>query len=257
MLNWILKGLSYPRSVLFTLWALVFTLFMSVVVLAVAVLIRVRKILDVVIIYGWSRPLVWPAGVRVEVRGAEHIRKTGKGFLILFNHSSLYDIPVLYGYFPRSFRFGAKIELFKIPLFGPAMRACGVLPIDRGNRNKVMQVYDQAISRIHNGECFALAPEGTRQDGIQLGKFKRGPFEFAINAQSDVVPVVLAGALKVLPKHSVWANMGHWRQTVILQITPPIAASEYTIEQSEALQERVRSQMEPVFNQLNAELGGF
>ena len=249
--------LSYPRALLFTPYGIVLTVLMSIFAVVSSMTFRVKKLLDLIIIYGWSRPLVWPAGVRVEVRGAELVRRSKKGFLILFNHCSLYDIPVLYGYFPRPFRFGAKVELFKIPFFGAAMRAVGILPIDRGNRNKVMKVYERAIARIEQGECFALAPEGTRQDGAYLGKFKRGPFEFAINAQMDVVPVVMVGALKVLPKHSYWVNMGRWHRKVVIQILPPIAASDYTMENVDQLQERVRSVMEPVFNQLNVEVEGF
>jgi 1-acyl-sn-glycerol-3-phosphate acyltransferase len=167
------------------------------------------------------------------------------------------DIPVLYAYFPRSFRFGAKIELFKIPFFGKAMELCGVLPIDRSNRNKVMQVYENAIARVKKGEAFALAPEGTRQKEATLGRFKRGPFEFAINAQMDIVPVVLAGAYDVLPKDGVLINVGRWRRKVIVQILPRVSTKGLTIEQVDGLLENVRSQMDPIYIQLNEELKGF
>jgi 1-acyl-sn-glycerol-3-phosphate acyltransferase len=204
----------------------------------------------------WSLPIILLAGVQVEVRGIEHVRKTGKGFLLLFNHTSLLDIPILFGYFPRSFRFGAKIELFKIPFFGADMRACGVLPIDRANRNKVMKVYEEAIARVESGESFALAPEGTRQSAAQLGKFKRGPFEFAINARMDIVPVVVSGVLDVLPKHSVFVNAGRFRRKVIIAIAPPVSAGEYTADTMDDLVEKVRAEMEPLFYQLNSELVG-
>ena len=246
--------LSYPRAVLATVFNIVLTFSLCFVVLFLALVVRNRDWVDWVLINLWSKPLLLPGGVHVEVRGADLVKNSPKGFLILFNHSSLVDIPVLYGYFPRMFRFGAKVELFKIPFFGRAMKSVGVLPIDRGNRNKVMKVYEEAIARIDNGECFALAPEGTRQDNVQLGKFKRGPFEFAINAKMDVVPVIIGGALQVLPKHSIWMNMGRWRRKIILQITPPIAASEYTMETVMDLQERVRAQMQPAFDQVNADL---
>src|ERR1019366_3026583 len=103
-------------------------------------------------------------------------------------------------------------------------------------------------------ESFALAPEGTRQDGAELGRFKRGPFEFAINAKSEIVPVVLAGALKVFPKHSIWVNLGRWRRRVIMQIIPPVAASEYTMETVDDLQERVRAEMAAVYARLTDEI---
>jgi 1-acyl-sn-glycerol-3-phosphate acyltransferase len=246
--------ISYPRAIFMLVFGAIITFVMSLVIPLVAWISKSRPAVDWLIIYGWSLPLVWFAGVRVEVRGGERVKQTPKGFLILFNHSSLWDIPVLYAYFPRSFRFGAKVELFKIPLFGKAMEVCGVLPIDRGNRNKVMKVYQSAISRINNGECFALAPEGTRQDATELGKFKRGPFEFAIHAEMDIVPVILAGALKVLPKHSFWLNVGRFRRRVILEILPPVPASDYTMETVEQLQERVRALMAPSYATLNQEL---
>ncbi len=253
----ILDVLSYPRGFVGTTVGLLHTFVMSFVVLFVAGVIRSRKVIDWVIIYMWSLPLVRLAGVKVDVRGAETVGQQKKGFLILFNHSSLVDIPVLYAYFPRSFRFGAKIELFRIPLFGKAMELCGVLPIDRRNRNKVMKVYESAIARVENGEAFALAPEGTRQKMAELGKFKRGPFEFAINAQMDIVPVILAGAYDTLPKDGFLLGAGRWRNNIIMQILPRVPTAGIAIEQVESLVEKVRDQMAPVYRQLSAELEGF
>jgi 1-acyl-sn-glycerol-3-phosphate acyltransferase len=250
----ILDWLSYPRGLVVTVLGLLHTLIMSFVILFVAGVIRSRKAIDWAIIYMWSLPLVWAGGARVEVRGSDTVSDSKKGFLILFNHSSLIDIPVLYAYFPRSFRFGAKIELFKIPFFGKAMELCGVLPIDRRNRNKVMKVYENAVARVENGEAFALAPEGTRQKMAELGKFKRGPFEFAINAQMDIVPVVLAGAYDTLPKDALLLGAGRWRHKIIMQILPRVSTAGATIEKVEEFVEKVRNQMDPVFRQLTAEV---
>lgn len=250
-----LNLLSYPRGILVTFLGALWTAVMSVVVVLVAGLIRHRRVVDVFIDYMWCMPLLIMSGVKVDVRGREQVSKKGKGYLLLFNHSSHFDIPVLYAYYPRSFRFGAKIELFKIPLFGWAMKLCGVLPIDRRNRNKVMKVYDEAIARVNNGECFALAPEGTRQPEPKLGPFKRGPFEFAINAGMDIVPIVLAGTYAVLPRSAVWVNQGRWTRKVIMQITPRIPASEYTLERVDELMQRTREQMLQVHDQLYSELG--
>ena len=252
----LLNLLSYPRGFFATVFGLVHTFIMSIVVLFIAGLIRSRKIIDFAIIYMWSIPLVKLGGGQVEVRGIETVQDNDKGFLILFNHSSLVDIPVLYAYFPRSFRFGAKIELFRIPFFGKAMQLCGVLPIDRRNRNKVMKVYEEAIARVEKGEAFALAPEGTRMRMVELGKFKRGPFEFAINAQMDIVPVVLAGAYDMLPRDGYLLGAGKWRNKVLMQILPRVPTKGMTLEQSEGLIEIVRGQMDPVFRQLSRELEG-
>lgn len=255
MLRRVLDALSYPRGVIVSLTVAVATFFLSCIAVFTAAVIRRRAALDFLMNDVWSRPMLWLSGVRFEVRGGQHVAPGGKGFLILFNHSSHVDIPVLYAGFPRSFRFGAKIELFKIPAFGTAMRLVGVLPIDRRNRNKVMQVYQEAIARVEQGECFALAPEGTRQPEPKLGTFKRGPFEFAINAGMDIVPVVLAGTYAVLPRSKLWLNQGRWRRKVIMEITPRVNATEYALENVDALVERVRAQMLSVHDALYAELG--
>lgn len=253
----ILDALSYPRGIVVSLFGLVHTFIMSIVILCMAAMIKTREVIDWAIINLWSMPLILASNIKVITRGGENVNKTGKGFLIVFNHSSLMDIPILYAYFPHSFRFGAKIELFKIPFFGKAMELCGVLPIDRGNRNKVMKVYENAIARVNNGEAFALAPEGTRQKQSKLGKFKRGPFEFAVNAQMDIIPAVLAGVYDVLPRKGLFINVGRWRRKVILEILPRVSTAGLTMDDLDALTERVRVQMDKSFVQLNEELKGF
>lgn len=253
----VLLPLTYVRGFFITLFGVLHTLIMSIVVLFIAGVLRSRKLIDFAIIYMWSLPLIILSGTRVEVRGVDRFGDSPLGFLILFNHSSLMDIPVLYAYFPRSFRFGAKIELFKIPFFGKAMELCGVLPIDRSNRNKVMKVYENAIARVKNGEAFALAPEGTRQKEATLGRFKRGPFEFAMNAGMDIVPAVIAGAYDVLPKDAVLVNTGRWRRKIIVQILPRVSTQGYTMESIDQLVEKVRDPMNEAYVQLNEELRGF
>ena len=123
-----------------------------------------------------------------------------EGFLYTFTHSSQFDILVMYGYSPRSFRFGAKAELMKIPIFGHAVRMAGTLPIARGELSKVIEVYRQAEKRVANGEAFALAPEGGRRKTKDIGNFKTGPFIFAINAKMPIVPLVMYGVDEVLAK---------------------------------------------------------
>ena len=239
-----LDALSRPRAVAVTIFGFAWTLWMSVVIITCGALTGRADWLDFLLKHAWCRPILWLGGVKVEVRGVDpELLRAREGFLILFNHSSHLDIMTLFAYFPRGFRFGAKIELFKIPFFGAAMRVCGILPIDRANRGKVLKVYQAAIDRVRRGECFALAPEGTRQPTAKLGPFKRGPFEFAIQAQMPIVPVILAGTNAILPRNSVWLNWGRWRRRVIVQLTPAIAAKDYTSDRSAELQSKVREQM--------------
>lgn len=249
----ILNLLSYFRGPLVFVVGATYTLACSILMIFLAVLTRSHpRVVDFVCVTLWARPMLWMAGVKLEIRGRENISQGGKGFLILFNHSSNLDILVLFC-FPRSFRFGAKVELFKIPFFGRAMKFCGILPIDRGNREAVMQVYENAIHRVERGECFALAPEGTRQHQPRIGSFKRGPFEFAINAKSDVVPVVLAGVFEVLPKKALVPNMGRWKRKVIMEILPGVPTEGTDIARVDELIQKVRRDVEVVFARNHAE----
>ena len=106
----------------------------------------------------WGKINYRAFGVRLSVHGIENIPT--EGCLFLFNHSSFFDIFALCGALP-SVRFGAKAELFKIPVFSQAMRMMGTLPIARQKREEVYKVYEEAKLRLKT-EKFALSPEGGR-----------------------------------------------------------------------------------------------
>jgi len=211
-----------------------------------------RKLDDKVAFYIWAKWFLDLANIEVVVEGAEN--SPGEGSLILFNHMSFMDILVLYAYMPFSFRFGAKIELFSIPVFGTAMRRAGVLPITRHNRGQVLKIYEESIARVKNGESFALAPEGTRQNDPVLGRFKQGPFIFAIQAQMPIVPAVLAGAHLIQGKGRMLINVGAWKRKVYLKILPPISTKGLTLDNLPELQEKTRNAMLVAHEELHKRL---
>lgn len=239
-----LKLLSYPRSLLGLLIFPIHTAFCSIAIIIVNLTMKNRPLEDRIVEF-WTQNACRIFGVRVEVHGLEN-RPAG-GFLYVFNHTSFFDIFAMNGYL-GSFRFGAKIELFNIPVFGPAMRRAGILPIARDRKDEVFKVYKISEARIKAGERFALAPEGTRQNEEKLGRFKTGPFIFAINAQAPIVPVVVKGAAAILPKGHIIPNWGVWSRTITLYVLPAVDVREYTIERRPELQDRVRAMMAPYFD---------
>src|SRR5688500_7384336 len=66
----------------------------------------------------WSAVIMRILGARVIVEDADKLPRDG--CLLVFNHLSLMDIPLVYHALGSDFRFGAKIELFRIPIFGHA-----------------------------------------------------------------------------------------------------------------------------------------
>ena len=239
----ILKILSYPRSIIGTLLLPLHTLYCSVAMIVLSSFPGTRPLQDRLVIY-WTIGACWIFGVKVEVHGKENV--PAGGCLFVFNHTSFFDIFTMNGYLPP-FRFGAKIELFKIPVFGWAMRRAGILPIARDRREEVFKVYREAEIRIRAGERFALAPEGTRQKSEKLGSFKAGPFVFAINAKAPLVPVVVKGAAAIMRKGQIVPNAGLWTTTVTLTVLPAVHAETYTIDERPQLQEKVRSMMAAYF----------
>src|ERR1700693_3618238 len=108
----------------------------------------------------WSRNIVHNAGIELEVVGREHMRP-GETYLVMSNHQSLYDIPVLFQVVGPNIRMITKQELFKVPIFGGALEASGFVAIDRANRNEAIRGLDRARSVLAGGTHVWIAPEGT------------------------------------------------------------------------------------------------
>ena len=177
---------------------------------------------------------------RIRVRTHGDLTAPAQGGIYLFNHQSHLDILAMTAHLPPTFRFGAKIELFKIPFFGPAMRSFGVLPIPRNNRAEAFKVYEQACERLRAGALFALAPEGTRQLQPEIGPFKKGPFIFAIQCQAPLIPVILKGLHEALPKNEILPNTRRWVHTVDLKVLEPVSTEEESLESLEPLVGKTR-----------------
>ena len=100
-----------------------------------------------------------------------------QSYILVSNHQSHADIPVLVVHMPLHMSIIAKKELFKIPFFGQGMRAIGIIEIDRSNRTKAVASLKKAEQIIRDEKLSILAfPEGTRSDNGTLLPFKKGPF---------------------------------------------------------------------------------
>jgi 1-acyl-sn-glycerol-3-phosphate acyltransferase len=184
----------------------------------------------------WAKTLLILSGTRVEVIGAENVR-LGKPQIFMSNHQSDFDILVVLGFIPGQFRWIAKKELFKIPIFGGAMRNAGYIEIDRQNHEKAMKSLDLAAQKIREGKSVMTFPEGTRsKDGV-VKPFKQGMFHLAIKAGVPIVPVCIMGAGEIMSKRSLRINPGK----VTMVIDRPIDVTGYTIEDRAQLIERVRN----------------
>ena len=126
---------------------------------------RSRRAVDV-ISRAYSRTVLGLYGVHVAPSGLELLPE--QPAVYLFNHQSHMDPVSIEATIARSIRFGAKIELFSIPIFGAGLRAAGILPIARDNLKDVLSVYREAAGRFADGFSYVLAPEGKRQEEARI-----------------------------------------------------------------------------------------
>jgi 1-acyl-sn-glycerol-3-phosphate acyltransferase len=158
--------------------------------------------------------------------------------VFIANHVSWFDIPAMIAVLPH-YGFVAKRELERVPLFGPAARAVGVIYIDRDNRKAAFGAYEDAAAKIRDGHPVLVYPEGTRGESYALRPFKKGPFVLAIGAQAPVVPVVIHGTIQVNPRGSLRANSG----TVHVHLLPPVPTAGLTYGDRDQLADTVRGRM--------------
>lgn len=202
----------------------------------------------------WGRGTLWLFGLRIKIRcdfPYKQLTEKGRGKLFLFNHASHMDIPAIFAAFDGKLHFGAKIELFSIPIFGFAMKRAGMLPIARDNRAEVFRVYEEAAVRVARGDNFILAPEGTRQLQEGIGPFKSGPFVFALRSQMDVVPLVLYGTRQVLSKGALIVNSRRLCSDIHVMPLSPISTKGLTMDHLDELKVKVRDSMIRAYEELH------
>jgi 1-acyl-sn-glycerol-3-phosphate acyltransferase len=191
----------------------------------------------------WARSILFASRIKVTVNGLANIDPT-QSYVYMSNHQSNFDIPVLLAYLPVQFRWLAKAELFKIPIFGRAMRGAGYVKIDRFNRESAFESINEAAAKMKNGVSVMIFPEGTRSLDGKIRSFKKGGFVMAVDAGVPIVPIVLKGTWTIMEKSSLKINTGE----VSLNIEPPIATTDYTRENKDDLIKSVRAVIREGFN---------
>ena len=222
------------RSALLVVIAVVVTAFMSSCAFLFPFISpgenKVHKIANL-----WARMLLWLTSIRVDVIGKENVLME-KPQIFMANHQSDFDILIVLAHIPGQFRWIAKKELFKIPIFGKAMRNAGYIEIDRQNHEKALKSLDEAAQKIREGKSVVTFPEGTRSRDGQIRPFKQGMFHLAIQAGVPIVPISIIGSHEIMPKRTLKVKPGR----ITMVIDRPVDVSGYTLETRGKLIERVR-----------------
>jgi len=182
----------------------------------------------------WGQSILLASGIKVAAKGLSNINPD-ESYIYMPNHMSNFDIPVLMDALPGQFRWLAKAELFKIPLFGYAMQRAGCISIDRSNRKSAVASLNQAAKIIKQGVSVLLFPEGTRSQNNIIMPFKKGGFVLAIETKVPIVPVIIHGTGAIMPKKQIRIQP----QDVVLEFTAPVQTREYNRSTMDDLMEKI------------------
>ncbi len=190
----------------------------------------------------WARTVNFAAGVRVRVHNPERMLHE-HGAVFIANHVSWFDVFALAAEVPWC-SFVAKTELRKIPLFGFAIEAAGIVFIDRENRKKAFESYKVAAAEVYRGRAIVVCPEGTRGHDYAIRPFKKGPFVLAIKAGAPIVPVVVFGTIEILSKGKLLMHPG----VIDVYVTAPVQTAGLDYADRDVLAQAVRDRMQSTMN---------
>ncbi|MGD9098691.1 MAG: lysophospholipid acyltransferase family protein [Desulfobacterales bacterium] len=191
----------------------------------------------------WARIICGVAGVKIRTRGFDRIER-GRSYVIIANHQSHFDGPALaLGLSGLQFRWIAKRELLKIPLFGHCLHSSRNIFIDRSNRERAVASIQEGMRRLPAGVSVMCFAEGTRSPNGRIGHFKKGGFAAALDNGMPILPVTINGSRHVLPKGSAVFQSG----TIELVVGQPIETHPYLPDRLDDLVADTRSMIAAQF----------
>ncbi|TVR04308.1 MAG: 1-acyl-sn-glycerol-3-phosphate acyltransferase [Deltaproteobacteria bacterium] len=193
---------------------------------------------------------VWAARLhpywRFRVHG-DFVRPRGNT-VVVGNHASQAD-PFLISCLPWEMKWLTKIEMFRIPVMGALLKMAGDIPVHRGQRDSAKDAMARCGEYLQRGMPVMIFPEGTRSKDGQLQPFKDGAFRLAIENQSELLPIAVAGTHHALPKHS--GSFG--RARAFVTVGRPISTEGMTLDDLDALKVQAREAIAALMSKLEAE----
>ena len=234
--------------ILRTLWVWIFgaiaTFSLSSMVV-IGALFRANERLYTWIARTWAQVILWASGVRVEVQGRENLH-LDEPQIIASNHQSWFDVFAIAANIHKKFRFVAKEELGRIPIFGRAWNTAGHISVNRSDRVQAIRTLEHYGEVIRDdNSAIVIFPEGTRSPTGELIPFKKGAFMLALHTHVDIVPTAVIGSRAILKK-------GDWRigkGRIIVRFGKPIPTTGYSETNRDELITLVRSRIEQMLRE--------
>lgn len=224
------KAMVYLRAVVFTLWMMVVVVPVGVVLLSASIFISGEPLYR--ICTWFLKASIWGArvicGIEYRVHGRERLiemNARGQRAVLCSKHQSTWETfayPVL---LPMPLSYVFKRELILVPFFGWSMARLDMIHIDRSKgADSWAKIAKQGAEFMAKGCWVIMFPEGTRIARGRQGKYKNGAARLAITTQVPIVPVAVSSA-------RVWPRGGLFLQrpgVVDVSFGPPIDSRGHT-----------------------------
>ncbi len=159
---------------------------------------------------------------------AEVLDDMPKGAVYISTHQSILDFPAFAMYI-KDYLIFANVNLGRYPIVKKITHAVGVRYIKGKSLSEVGEIQKEFEEHLQSGKNVIYFPEGTRHSGDKLLPFKRGAFKLAMKKNRPIVPIVIEGAYKFLPRKS-WCFKTSKREKMYLKMLPPLYPKDFKNE---------------------------
>ena len=175
---------------------------------------------------------------RIQITGLEHM-DAKQVYVIVSNHQSLADIPLL-SHLRLGTKWLAKVELFRVPLFGWMLKMAGDVPVDRAVPRQGAKAILRCAKYLRQHCSVVFFPEGGRSPNGDVQPFNEGAFQLAIREQIPILPLVVEGTGKALPSKTwLWGKS----KDIQLRVLEAIPVEGWGVKESAALRDAVRQKI--------------
>jgi len=186
----------------------------------------------------WARSVFFIIGKRLYIEGVENLNKEGR-YILIANHSSLFDIIAIVSFFPDLSWFGHE-RLTRIPVFKQVLKLTDYVPMRKTSIRNTKEMINQLIEKSKKNN-IAMFPEGTRSLNGKVNDFYRGFIILLRSAEIDVLPVTLNGFYGLKPKNRFYIGFNS-RLSVIIH--EPIRRNELINRNDSEIINTVKSKIE-------------
>ncbi|MEI6429121.1 MAG: lysophospholipid acyltransferase family protein [Pseudanabaena sp. ELA607] len=177
-----------------------------------------------------------------KIYGSEHVPRKGK-VIVVMNHASDFDPPMISNCVGRPVAFMAKEELFKNPVLAALIRLYGAYPVKRGAGDRA--AIRAALEALSEGWATGVFLQGTRTPDGTITAPKLGAALIAAKSQALILPVSIWGTDQILPRDAKLPRFAPVTVRIGAPLNPPAAGDR-------AAMEALTQQCADIINQMHA-----